>query len=86
MITSALIYIAATIANLILAIFPASEGLPSEYTTAISTVSGYVGMLDPLVPINTLIQVLLIVLSYEFIVFSFKAISWTYHKIPIIGK
>lgn len=86
MITSALIFIASTIVTLILAVFPASTGLPAEYDTALATFSGYVGILDPLVPIATLVDAVTIVLLYEITIFTFKGIAWTYHKIPLIGK
>jgi len=86
MITSFFIYLASQIINLILTPFPVSTGLPTEFHTALTTLTGYVGILDPLVPISTLVSALTIVFVYEFTIFSFKALSWIYHKIPVIGK
>ena len=86
MITSFFIYLASQILNLILIPFPASSGLSPEIHTALDTITGYVGILDPLVPISTLSSALSIILLYEFTVFSFKGLAWIYHKIPFIGK
>jgi len=86
MITSAFLYLASVTLGLILAVFPASTGLPAEFSTAISTLSGYVGILDPLVPITTLANALAIVLLYEATIFAFRGLVWVYGKIPFIGK
>jgi len=86
MITSAFIYLATTILSLILAVFPSSTGLPTEFTSAITTLTGYVGILDPLVPIATLSQAVGIILLYEAVIFTFRGTVWTYQRIPFIGK
>jgi len=86
MITSGLIYIASLTLSLILAIFPESTGLPTEFTDAITTISGYVGILDPLVPITTLATAVGIVLLYEATIFGFRGLVWIYARIPFLGK
>jgi len=86
MIISGFLYLASTILTLILAVFPASAGLPSEFTSALSTFSGYVGIIDPLVPVATLATAVGIVMSYELVVFTFKGLVWTYQRIPFVGK
>lgn len=86
MIISAIIYLASFIVNLVLVVFPFSSGLPLGYHQSLTTFSGYVGIFDPLVPISTLLDALTIVLFYEITIFSFKALSWVYKKIPFLGK
>lgn len=86
MIIDTIIYIVASLLSIILAIFPTSAGLPAEFSSALTTLSGYVGILDPLVPIATLAQCLSIILLYEATLIAFKATVWLYHKVPFIGK
>lgn len=86
MITGALIEIANTIIEAILSVFPTSSGFPSDVQTAFTYLGGYVGMLDPLIPIDTLGTVVGIVLTVELIIFSFRAITWIFSKIPVVGK
>jgi len=86
MIFSAFLYVATFILGLVLAVFPASSGLPTEYSTAIASLTGYVGMFDPIVPIATLAQAVGIVLFFEATIFAFRGTMWIYHKIPFIGK
>lgn len=86
MIISGFLYLSSSILALVLAVFPESAGLPSEFTSALGTFSGYVGIIDPLVPVTTLATAVGIVLSYELIVFTFKGLVWTYQRIPFIGK
>jgi len=86
MIISGFIYLATLVIGLILAVFPVSNGLPIEFTNAISTLTGYVGILDPLVPIATLAQAVAIILLYEAVIFTFRGTVWIYQRIPFIGK
>jgi len=82
MIISGLIYIATVVLQLILSIFPTSQGLPTEVTSPIPQLSGYVGILDPLVPISTLAQALSILLLFVLTLFTFNAVIWLYGNIP----
>jgi len=86
MITSAFLYLTALIISTLLLVFPASEGLPTEFSTALTTLSGYVGILDPIVPISTLASALGIILLFEATIFAFRGISWVYQRIPFLGK
>jgi len=86
MITGALISIANTIILAILSVFPTSTGFPPEVSTAFEYLGGYVGMLDPLVPIDTLGTTVGIVITVELLIFGFRMLSWIFSKIPIIGK
>jgi len=86
MIITALISLASVIIGLVISVFPTSTGLPTEVTAAITTLSGYVGILDPLVPISTLAQALSVILLYELTIFTFRGTLWVYSKIPFLGK
>jgi len=86
MIISGFLYTAAFILSLILAVFPNSTGLPVEFSNAIDTLSGYVGILDPLVPVATLATCFSIILLYEVTIFAFNALTWIYKRVPLIGK
>jgi len=85
MIISALIYLGAFIAQTILLVFPNSSGFPSEVDSAVSFLAGYVGILDPLVPMDTLLQVLTLVIVYELAIFAFKGFRWLFSHVPLVG-
>jgi hypothetical protein len=82
MITDALMSFALTIVNFLVGIFPSSEGLPEEVTTAVETIGGYVGILDPIVPISTLATVLGLLITFELAVFAFKGVRWAVSFLP----
>lgn len=86
MITTALITTAYYVLGFFLNIFPTSTGFPTEVQSAFSWIGGYVGMLDPLIPIATLSTTVGIVITIELLIFGFKTLSWIFAKIPIIGK
>lgn len=86
MITTAFIYSAYYVLGLFVQLFPESNGFPSEVGSAFQYLGGYVGMLDPLIPIATLATCVGIILTVELLVFSFKILTWAFSKVPIIGK
>jgi hypothetical protein len=85
MITNALISLAVAVLNGILFIFPASLGFPQEVFDAVDYFSGFVGMLDPIVPISTLATVVGLIVTFELAVFSFKGLKWLFSHIPFVG-
>jgi len=86
MITSALINSAYYVFGFFIEIFPVSSGFPSEVNTAFAYFGGYVGMLDPLIPISTLATTVGIVITVELLIFTFKMLSWIFSKVPLIGR
>jgi len=86
MITTAIIYSAYYVLGFFVEIFPLSNGFPSEVASAFAYLGGYVGMLDPLVPIETLSTTLGILITIELVIFAFKILSWIFSKVPIIGR
>lgn len=86
MITGSFIELANTIISAILSVFPNSTGFSPEVHQAFAYLGGYVGMLDPLIPIDTLGTVVSIAIAVELLIFSFRMVSWIFSKVPIIGK
>jgi len=85
MISTAFIEIALFIVNLILSIFPTSTGFPSSFDTAINQISGYIGILSPIVPISTLATLLGLIITFEIAIFTFNALKWIFSHVPLIG-
>lgn len=85
MITSFFISFALYVLQTIVAIFPASTGLPSDVTTALTQFGGYVGILSPILPIGTMATVFALVISFELAVFAFKGVRWLLSYVPIFG-
>lgn len=85
MILNALIALALVILNWILILFPASSGFPTEVHTAFSTIGGYFGMFDGILPLSTLGTTVGIVFTVEIAIFGFKTFKWIASHIPWIG-
>lgn len=69
----------------LITIFPASVGFPPAAATALSSIGGYFGMFDSLIPLSTLLSVLLLVFGAEIAVWSFRSLKWIISHIPLIG-
>jgi len=85
MIANIFIEIAAYLLALITSVLPSSSGFPSGVATAFSTLGAYVGVLDPIVPIDTLRTVLVLLVSIELLIFTFKTAKWVFSHVPLIG-
>lgn len=85
MISNAFIAIALYIVNLVLSIFPSSAGFPASFDTAITQVSGYIGIFSPIFPINTMATILGLVIAFEIAVFTFNGLKWIFSYVPLIG-
>jgi hypothetical protein len=59
--------------------------LPTEWTSAVTTASGYIASLNAIIPVTTLIAVLAVFLGYELTYFGMKLINWVIRKIPTIS-
>jgi len=86
MISTAFIEMAYQVLSFFLTIFPVSTGYPPEVTSAMTWIGGYLGMLDPLVPKETLLATITIVFAVELIIFGYKLLSWILSKVPLIGS
>lgn len=85
MLLSGLIYIAYGLVSLIIAIFPTGGTFPSAVHTATTALGGYLHILDPLVPISTLLSCLTLIFTVELAIFGFKTFKWVASHIPFIG-
>jgi len=85
MITTSFIYLASYLISLIVGIFPSSAGFPSEVINAVSSLSGYVGMMNPLIPIPTIVQIIGLVITLELSIFGFKTFKWILSHVPLVG-
>lgn len=85
MITTGLIVFAYYVLSFILSIFPTGPGLPTEFTDAITTIGGYLYILDPLVPLATLATVFGIVIAVDLIIFAWNGLRWAFSFIPFVG-
>jgi len=85
MITSFLVSFAAYVLQTLVAIFPSSAGLPPDVTAALTQFGGYVGVLDPILPIATLATVFALVITFELSIFGFKALRWLISHVPFVG-
>jgi len=72
-------------ASSIIAMFPASQGFPEEVHTAASTIGGYFGMFDSLIPIATLLTCITLIFSVEIGIFGFRTVKWVISHLPLIG-
>lgn len=59
--------------SLLAAVLPASSGLPSFITNAISTLLGYMYAFSYIIPVNTLISAIIIAISFEAGILTFRA-------------
>jgi hypothetical protein len=56
--------------------------LPDGISNAIETINGYLGGLNVVLPIDTLLQVLFAILAVEVLILAFKGLNWLIRKIP----
>ena len=59
--------------------------LPTEITTAITSASGYYHSLNAILPIDTMLQILGVSLTFEGLYLLYKLIMWVIKKIPGIN-
>lgn len=66
-------------------LFPTGTGFPTEVHSAFGTLGGYVGLIDVLVPVQTLLWCLTLIFGIEIAIFGFKTLKWIISHIPFIG-
>jgi hypothetical protein len=62
-----------------------SVNLDSNFTSSIQTVSTYLGNMNQLVPVTTILSVLGLIVLIEGLIMLYKAINWLIRKIPTIN-
>jgi len=85
MITTAFLAILNSFLELLVAVFPQGDGFPNEVHQGATLVGGYVRTLDPLLPVDTLFQILVLVVAVEIAILSFKSFKWLISHIPFVG-
>lgn len=85
MITTAFITLAQYVAGLAISILPDSTGFPPALSTAATSLGGYLGIFDPLVPITTMATCVTLVFSVEMGIFSYKTIKSVIAHLPQVG-
>lgn len=56
--------------------------LPADINNAIASVSAYLGALEPVFPIGTLLAILGLYLTIEGFIFGYKAVMWIIRRLP----
>lgn len=56
--------------------------LPAAMTNALTTASGYLGAINSFFPVQTLIDVLGLLLAVEGYILLYKGLKWVWSKIP----
>lgn len=81
MITSFLLDLGYRLLNFLLSFFP-SGTLPPDIGNALSTVWGYVNAFSYVIALDTLLQVLLLVLAFDLVVLLWHIVQWIIRKVP----
>jgi len=85
MITTAFIDLAYAVLSGLISILPAGGVLPTAVHTATTTLGGYLGALDPILPISTLATTVGIAFAVELGIYGFRTLKWVLSHIPFIG-
>jgi len=85
MIASAFLSIFNYFFELIVSIFPQGSGFPQQVHTASQQLGAYVNIFDPIFPIDTLYQVIVLLIAIELSIFGFKSFKWLLSHIPFVG-
>jgi len=85
MLLSAFLYMGGFILSTLVAVLPASTGFPAEVMTAATTFGGYLGIAYPILPLETLHTIILLTISFEVTLFTFKFVRWVISFIPFFG-
>jgi len=85
MITTLFISLGSLIISTIVLILPTGSGFPAEVGNAVTYFSGYVGVVDPLLPLDTLHTIILLVIALEIAILTFRMMKWLFGHIPFFG-
>jgi len=81
MITNFLLSILSAFVNGVVSFLPVGS-LPTEISSALATMWGYVNLFSYVVAVDTLIQVVGLVLVFDLVVMAWHFINWIIRKIP----
>lgn len=86
MISTFFLSLGTSILTLIIGYLPVSTGLPTDLTTTLVSLAGYINSFSFLFPVNTLFTVVVFVLTFETIWWGFFGLLWLWKRLPFIGK
>lgn len=81
MISSFFISASASVLAFLLALLPVGT-LPASVSTSITSIWGMVNAFSWLIALDTLIQVLVLVIAFDLIVFLWHILQWVIRKVP----
>jgi len=87
MITDFLFYLLfSTLSVILIPIKALSDvSLPAGFTSAITALGGYTSAMNSILPVDTLITIIALILGIETVIVAYKLIMWVIKKIPFIG-
>jgi len=85
MILDLLLYFALIILDWITGLFPSSVGFGTDFHDAMALIGGYMDIFTPLIPVDTMVAMITIVMGVEIGIFGFKTVKWIVSHIPWIG-
>lgn len=85
MITTLLMTLGEFVINGIVLLLPTGTGFPTEVGSAVTYFSGYLGVVDPLLPLDTLHTIIMLVIGLEVAILSFKMVRWLFGYVPFVG-
>jgi|FrelakmetLWP11LW_1041352.scaffolds.fasta_scaffold03255_8 hypothetical protein len=59
--------------------------MATDFSTAITTANGYIASLNTFIPVDTIIQILVVFVGIETAVLTYKLIMWVIRRIPAQG-
>jgi len=57
-------------------VFLPTGSLPTEIITSFENIFGYLYMFDAIIPINTILQIISLFVTFELVIYSWKALNW----------
>jgi len=85
MITTIFLNLLYYILSIVFYIFPTSSGFPPEVITSFEQLGGYTAIINTLIPLSTLSTVLILIITFELLIFAFKGLRFIIGYIPFIG-
>lgn len=85
MITEAFFQILDYVFSLMLSVFPESGGFPQEVHESAVLLGGYARTLDPIIPFDTLAQIIGLTIIVELAILAFKTFKWLLGHVPLVG-
>lgn len=86
MITDFVLQIPALLMSVILSLLPSGQMLPTAWVQAVYTIWADINAFSFIVPVQTLLTVLAIAMTFHVAILTFRIFHWLITKIPTIGS